>query len=153
MADAISLDQVFSLTNGLATLGWALLLFTPNWHVTRRLLFSLAIPALLCTSYLVVMLAFSGEEGMDFSSLDSVATMFSQREVVLVGWIHYLAFDLMVGLWISSNARKHDIKHLYIVLPLIFTFMLGPIGLLSYLILRSILLKKMAVSNFDQASA
>ncbi len=153
MAEIITLDQVFSLTNGLATLGWALLLFTPNWHVTRKLLFSLLVPALLCAAYLIAMFAFPAEGGMDFSSLDSVAAMFSQREVVLVGWIHYLAFDLMVGLWISSNARKHDIKHIYIVLPLIFTFLLGPIGLLAYLILRSVLLKKMAVSNFDLGSA
>ncbi|MEQ9300696.1 MAG: ABA4-like family protein [Cyclobacteriaceae bacterium] len=149
MVDIITPDQVFGMTNGLATLGWALLLFTPNWHITRKLLFTLLIPTLLCAAYLIAMLSFPSQSGMDFSSLDSVAGMFSQREVVLVGWIHYLAFDLMVGLWINFNARKHGIKHLYIVLPLIFTFMLGPIGLLAYLILRSILLKKVTASNFD----
>lgn len=145
-------DQVFDLTNGLATLGWALLLFTPNWHFTRKLLYSLLLPGLLCLAYLVGMLAYPSEGGMDFSSLNSVAIMFAQREVVLIGWIHYLAFDLMVGLWISSNAQKHGIKHIYIVLPLIFTFMLGPIGLLAYLILRSILLRDLSASNFDLGS-
>jgi hypothetical protein len=149
MEDVMTPDQIFSLTNGLATLGWALLLFTPNWHVTRKLLFSLLIPALLCFAYLIGMLVFPSEVGMDFSSLNSVTAIFSQREVVLIGWIHYLAFDLMVGLWISANARKYEIRHIYIVLPLIFTFMLGPIGLLSYLILRSILLRKVSSINFD----
>lgn len=149
MADAMTPDQVFSLTNGLAALGWALLLFTPNWHLTRKLLFSLLVPALLCAAYLIAMLSYPSEGGMDFSSLNSVAAMFAQREVLLIGWIHYLAFDLMVGLWISSNARKHGIKHIYIVLPLIFTFMLGPTGLLAYLILRSILLRSLTAANFD----
>ena len=141
-------DQVFSLTNGLATLGWALLLFTPNWHVTRKVLFSLLIPALLCLAYLIAMLSFPTQSGMDFSTLDSVANMFSQREVVLVGWIHYLAFDLFVGLWISNNATRHGIRHLYIVVPMILTFMLGPIGLLTYLILRTVLLKDLSPANF-----
>ena len=142
-------DQVFSLSNGLATIGWALLLFTPNWHVTRKLLFSLLIPGLLCLVYLFAVLSFPGVSGMDFSALDSLATMFSQREVVLIGWIHYLAFDLFVGLWISANARKHGIKHLYIVVPLIFTFVLGPIGLIAYLVLRGIVQRDLSASNFD----
>ncbi len=142
-------DQVFSLTNGLATIGWALLLFTPNWHVTRKVLFSLLIPGLLCLAYLFAVLSYPGVSGMDFSTLDSVATMFNQREMVLIGWIHYLAFDLFVGLWICANARKHGIKHLYIVVPLIFTFMLGPIGLIAYLVLRGIVQRDLSVSNFD----
>ncbi|MEM8894382.1 MAG: ABA4-like family protein [Bacteroidota bacterium] len=149
----MTLDQIFSLTNGLATVGWALLLFTPTWHVTRKVAFSLLIPALLCLAYLLAMIAFPSESGIDFSSLESVVAMFAQREVVLVGWIHYLAFDLFVGLWISSNARQHGIKHLYIVIPLVFTFMLGPIGLLVYLVLRAILLKDLSTSNFQQDSA
>ena len=88
---------------------------------------------------------------MDFTSLSSVTAMFAQREVVLIGWIHGLAFDLMIGLWISANARQHGIRHVYIILPLVLTFMLGPVGLLTYLILRSALLKSVLTSNFDLA--
>ena len=146
-------DLFFNMANGLATLGWALLLFTPHWHVTRKLLYSLLLPAILCLAYLVGMLIYPADGGMDFSSLSSVTSMFAQPGVVLIGWIHYLAFDLMVGLWISSNARQHGIRHVYLILPLILTFMLGPIGLLTYLLLRSILLRSLDTSNFDQVSA
>ena len=37
--------------------------------------------------------------GSDMPSPDIVVEMFSEREVILIGWLHYLAFDLFVGRW------------------------------------------------------
>jgi len=55
---------------------------------------------------------------------------------VLAGWVHYLAFDLMVGVFIVSNAAHYNIAH-WILLPCLFlTLMFGPAGLLLYFVLR-----------------
>ena len=55
-----------------------------------------------------------------------------------IGWIHYLAFDLFVGTWISRNADAHKISRWFQIPILFFTLMAGPIGLLLYHLLRQL---------------
>jgi hypothetical protein len=74
-------------------------------------------------------------------SLDGVVALFQSRGMVVAGWLHYLAFDLFVGIWITLDARVHNFRHWWIVPSLLLTFMLGPAGLLTYYLLRSALLK------------
>ena len=64
--------------------------------------------------------------------------------VMLAGWIHYLAFDLIVGSVVMRNAHEHDIAHGWVVVPILFCFMLGPIGLLLYWIIRTVKTRKLA---------
>ena len=59
-----------------------------------------------------------------------------------MGWIHYLAFDLMVGWFIVNDAQKHEINRFLTIPCLLLSFMLGPTGLLLYLILRLMLRKQ-----------
>jgi ABC-type antimicrobial peptide transport system permease subunit len=54
----------------------------------------------------------------------------------------------MAGLFIASNAAKHGIKHAFIIPCLILTFMLGPVGLLLYLIIRWAITKNWWAENF-----
>ena len=52
------------------------------------------------------------------------------------GWVHYLAFDLFVGCWEMQDSHKHQIPHAVVVPCLLFTFLLGPVGLVGYLLVR-----------------
>jgi hypothetical protein len=57
--------------------------------------------------------------------------------VALVAWIHILAFDQLVGLFIYRDNMHH--RYVPIVaqsIILFFTFMLGPIGFLAYFLVR-----------------
>ena len=56
-------------------------------------------------------------------------------ESAAAGWLHYLAFDFWVGSWIIRHSKKHKIKHYLVILPLLATFMLGPVGILFYSII------------------
>ena len=51
---------------------------------------------------------------------------------VAAGWLHYLAFDFWVGCWMLKDSQKKGIRHIFIILPMLFTFMLGPTGILIY---------------------
>jgi len=85
----------------------------------------------------MVTLTFQADDFAQFSTLTGLMSLFQSEQAVLVGWIHYLAFDLMVGLYILDNGQKHQIKHGYLVPCFLFTFFFGPTGLLLYRILRS----------------
>ena len=86
--------------------------------------------------YIVQSVGVSGM--MDFGSLKSVMTLFTEENAVLAGWIHYLAFDLLIGMWILDQNKELKINQLAIAPCLFLTFMLGPIGFLLFMIIKTI---------------
>ena len=98
-----------------------------------------AIGVLLALGYLVGFLASLGSgNGLagDYT-LHGIAGFFADPRLALVGWIHYLAFDLWVGAWEVEAAERAGMPHLLVIPPLLLTFLLGPIGLLLFLLLRT----------------
>lgn len=131
-------DQVFSVVNMMAMLMWILLIFVPKWKVTSFLIKYKLIPILLSVVYLIyISISFAGGTAFDFSSLQSVMELFTMQDAVLAGWVHYLAFDLLIGIWIVEQNRSLQLHHLLIVPCLILTFMLGPVGFLLFSLIKS----------------
>jgi hypothetical protein len=129
-------EYVFSAANTLALVGWLLLVFLPRWRWTQKAILSGFFPLLLSIAYLVLILRFFGKAEGGFDSLANVMKLFSNEWVVLTGWIHYLAFDLLVGVWEVKDAQGKQISHWLVIPCLVLTFLLGPIGFLLYAILR-----------------
>ena len=99
-------DTIFSLSGMLALAGWLSLLASPFVPRLADRIAGLAVPALLAVAYTGLVLAFWSSAKGGFDSLDNVAALFQTRELLLAGWIHYLAFDLFVGAWIVRAARQ-----------------------------------------------
>lgn len=131
----MSPDSVFALSNGLALLSWLALIVSPAsapW--TRRVWFisGRAVPLLLSLGYLLMFaLHWRGEGG--FGSPAEVRALFDVPGLLVAGWMHYLAFDLFVGAWMAERAQRIGLPHLATVPLLILTFMLGPVGFLSFM--------------------
>jgi hypothetical protein len=132
----MTLDRLFVICQWWALAGWLLLAFLPRWRWTERLVFSAAIPLALAAVYLVLVAFYFGRAEGNFSTLDGVVLLFSNKPVVLAGWIHYLVFDLFIGAWETRDAQRQGISHLVVVPCLFFTLMLGPVGLLCYFAVR-----------------
>jgi len=135
-------DKIFSIANTIALLSWVLLIFVPRWVGTRKLILSGAIPLLLAVAYFFLIVLFFGKADGGFDSLANVMKLFTNEWAVLAGWIHYLAFDLFVGIWEVKDSQSRNISHLFVIPCLILTFLLGPIGFLLYSILRFFLSKE-----------
>lgn len=126
--------------------GWLLLIFFPRNKIAR-LISGLVLPIALSIFYLILIASnIRGAEG-GFGSLADVATLFQKQELLLAGWIHYLAFDLFIGAWETRDAQRHEIPHLVVLPCLVMTFMLGPIGLLFYLAIRTAKTKALSLEN------
>ena len=136
-------DTLFEIVNAIAFFSWIVLIVFPFKVWTSKYLIGVII-SLFCLIYGALILS-SFEPGLmeDFSSLDGLKSLFSNKMALLAGWIHYLAFDLLAGLYIINNAKKLKIGRYWIIIPLIFTFIMGPIGFLLYLIVRSIYSKRL----------
>lgn len=135
--------DVFSIANMTAMPMWLLMIILPKWKVTRFLIDYKIIPILLSVIYAIyIFQSILGGGGLDFGSLESVMDLFTNEDALLAGWVHYLAFDLLIGMWILDQNKTLKI-HSLIIAPCLFgTFMLGPIGFLLFIIIKVFKIKK-----------
>ena len=132
----------------LVMLTWLLMACLPRWKWTPTL--TLVTPIFHSVIYAgaifsIIFFPADGASGsLDFGSLEAVVTAFQDPNSVFAGWTHYIVFDALVGrmMLLDSLKRGASIKfHVLAMIPcLFFTLMLGPVGFLSYMGLRSIFL-------------
>jgi Domain of unknown function (DUF4281) len=131
-------DTLFQIANPIPLIGWALLALSPLFPRLADIVAGLIIPLIMAVLYTALALVhFPGSQG-DFMSLTGVATLFTNPYNLLAGWVHYLAFDLLIGAWITRTARAERIPHLFVLPCLFLTLMFGPAGFLLFSALRGI---------------
>ncbi len=135
-------DLIFTITNNYALLMWLILALAPRRAPIMTGIFYGGV-GLLAGAYAVIVIPMmtglidGGSGGIpDFSTLAGVQQLLSSPGGATIGWIHYLAFDLFVGLWVARNADKYGFARWLQVPILFFVLMLGPLGLVLYLLLR-----------------
>lgn len=132
--------SLFSIAGKLAMLGWLGLVIALFVRPVRPLALDAAqfvIPAILAAGY--VLLIWGGRDGFaegGFGSITEVRALFANDSALAAGWLHYLAFDLFIGAWISRDGLRQGVPALLILPCLPLTFLFGPTGLLLYLVLR-----------------
>jgi len=136
----MSPDLIFTVANNGILIFWLLLIVAPRWRGTQLAVHSIAIPLVLGPAYLWlftrVWLGGEGAPGTSYFTLPGVMALFDSPAGAVMGWIHYLVFDLFVGAWEARDAARRGIPHWMVVPCLIVTLMAGPIGLALYLVLR-----------------
>jgi hypothetical protein len=128
-------EYIFKATSMLAALQWLLLILFQKSKLNRWLMDHAAVPLLLTVIYCFYIAGFFSIQGGGFGSIVQVRTLFSNDNLLLAGWVHYLAFDLLVGFAIIRSAREKKLSNLVVIPCLILTFMFGPAGYLLYKII------------------
>jgi hypothetical protein len=138
------MDQLFAICNAFALVGWLLLIAAPRWQWTARLVLSGWWSVALAVVYTALAVAYLPQAEGGFGSIPAVRSLFAHDAVLTAGWVHYLAFDLFVGAVEVKQAQRDGIGHFIMIPILIATFMLGPIGLLAFFVVRSIRQRRVA---------
>lgn len=129
------IDNLFTAASSLAMFGWVCLLMAHRRSWANFWLSGCLIPAILTSAYAIV-LALSWRPGRGgFGSLDAVQVLFSDRGILLAGWIHYLAFDLLIGAWQARRATSSGQSRVLLFPCLLLTFLVGPVGWFLYVML------------------
>ena len=125
---------LFNLCNTTILLVWILILFFPRVKISKELIRFPWVPLGISFFYTYFLIISGGLAEADFSSLDGIVSLFKKAtpESAAAGWLHYLAFDFWVATWIIRHSQKNMIKHIFIIAPLLCTFMLGTVGILTY---------------------
>jgi len=137
----MSYDFLLNVVNTSVLPAWLMLILLPNWKGTTALVHSMLYPLFLGGLYIIcfgfVIFVGHGAEGGGFTSIEGIRALFSSDAGIVIGWAHFLVFDLFVGAWEARDAKRRGFSHWLLIPCLFFTFMAGPVGLVLYLVLRA----------------
>jgi hypothetical protein len=142
------IEQIFQYCTWLALLGWIILILALFFRLPHKIVTWSIIPILLSVVYAYLIIVFFGDAEGGFDSLEELSLLFQNKHALLAGWIHYLAFDLWLGYWQLRDSKEKGVNRWFLLPCFFFTLMYGPVGLLLYLIIRSISTKKLVHENF-----
>ena len=121
---------------------WFILIFFPQSHICRFFVTSI-FPIFLLSGVYAFILYKSYLIGYDFDGnfllylgLDELSRLFEDNLYVMIFWTHFIAINLFLGGWIVKDSQKFSINKTFLIIPLVTTYLIGPLGLFIYWIVR-----------------
>ena len=82
-----------------------------------------------------------------YLNISNLSNLFSNETFLILFWIHFISINLFTGGWIVKDSQKFGINKIILFLPLIITYLIGPLGLLIYWLIRIFYAK--SISLYD----
>ena len=121
---------------------WFILIIFPQSHLSRIFVTSI-FPFLILSGVYIFILYKSYSTGYDFNGnftlylgLTELSRLFEDHLYLMIFWTHFIAISLFIGGWIVKDSQKFSINKILLAIPLIITYLIGPIGLFLYWIIR-----------------
>ena len=121
---------------------WLILIFFPQSNLCRYFVTSI-FPILLLSGAYIFMLYKSYLGSYEFLSnfdlylnISYLSNLFSNENFLIIFWIHFVSINLFTGGWIVKDSQKFGISKIILFLPLVITYLIGPLGILIYWIIR-----------------
>ena len=121
---------------------WLILIFFPSSNLSRFFATSI-FPILLLSGTYIFLLYKSFLNSYDFVSnfelylnFSNLSNLFSNNFFLMLFWIHFVAINLFVGGWIVRDSQKFGINRILVGFPLVITYLIGPLGVFIYWLIR-----------------
>ena len=121
---------------------WLILVFFPQSYLCRFFVTSIFPIFVLSGTYIFVIYKsylgsydFFGNFNL-YLGLGNLSELFSDNLYLMFFWIHFIAINLFTGGWIVKDAQKFTINRILLTIPLIITYLVGPLGLFVYWLIR-----------------
>ncbi len=134
------MPKLFELMNLTVAPFWLLMILAPRWRWTERIQRSLVGVLAPAAIYVALVLPRVAEilPVVARPDLATVAALLGTPAGTTIAWAHFLAFDLYVGRFVYLDGRARGLSSWVLSPLLVLTLMLGPLGLLSYLMVRTL---------------
>ena len=130
---------------------WLILIFFPQSNLSKYFVTSI-FPFLLLSGAYVFVLYKSYINVYDFDSnfelylsISNLSNLFSNDLFLMLFWIHFIAINLFVGGWIVKDSQKFMINKILVGIPLIITYLIGPLGIFIYWLIRIFFAKSISL--------
>ena len=130
---------------------WFIIIVFPQSHLSRIFVTSI-FPFLLISGVYVFVLYKSYLIGFDFINnfslylgLSELSRLFEDHLYIMIFWTHFIAINLFIGGWIVKDAQKFSVNKVLLALPLVLTYLTGPIGIILYWIIKIFYAKRISL--------
>ena len=130
---------------------WFTLVFFPQSRISKVFITSIFPIFILSLAY-VYLLYMSFIDGYDFLQnfklylgLNEISNLFENQSYLILFWIHFLSINLFCGGWIVKDSQLFNMNKILVSIPLIITYLIGPIGLVFYWIIRIFYAKRISL--------
>ena len=130
---------------------WLILIVFPQSHLSRIFVTSI-FPFFILSGVYIFILYKSYLIGYDFDGnfslylgLSELSRLFEDHLYIMIFWTHFIAINLFIGGWIVKDSQKFSINKVLMAVPLIMTYLIGPIGLFLYWIIRIFYAKRISL--------
>jgi hypothetical protein len=130
---------------------WLILIFFPQSNLSKYFVTSVFPIILLGGTYIFVLYK-SYLNSYDFVSnfelylsISNLSTLFSNELFLMLFWIHFISINLFVGGWIVKDSQKFSINKILVGIPLIVTYLIGPLGIFFYWLIRIFFAKSISL--------
>ena len=130
---------------------WFILIVFPQSHLSRIFVTSIFPFFILGGAYIFILYK-SYLIGYDFDGnftlylgLSELSRLFEDHLYIMIFWTHFIAINLFIGGWIVKDSQKFSINKVLMAIPLIVTYLIGPIGLFLYWIIRIFYAKRISL--------
>ena len=143
-----SISMIYIWLNFAVLPFWFMLLFFPQSKICKIFvtsIFPLFILAII-DLYLIFEIYKNGFNFLDifelYKGIENLTSLFSDKNYIIIFWIHFLAINLFCGSWIVRDYIKINMPKFLAFIPIVLTYFLGPIGLFVYWFIRIFFSKK-----------
>ena len=130
---------------------WFILIVFPQSHLSKIFVTSI-FPIFILSGVYIFILYKSYLIGYDFDGnfalylgLNELSRLFEDHLYLMIFWTHFIAINLFIGGWIVKDSEKFLINKVLLALPLILTYLIGPLGLFLYWIIRIFYAKRISL--------
>tara|TARA_B100000780_G_C20804836_1_gene319690 strand:- start:112 stop:582 length:471 start_codon:yes stop_codon:yes gene_type:complete len=143
----LTFENIYLFANWGVVPFWLLLVFIPNHAITKIFCHSIIVPLLLTIAYVFVarqiILEGSILKGFNlYLGLDGLNEIYSNESLRLVFWLHFLAISLFIGSWIARDCQRYMVPKILSIPCIIITYFAGPVGIVTYWLIRIIYAKR-----------
>ena len=121
---------------------WLILIFFPSSNINKFFVTSI-LPILLLSGAYIFALYKSYLNTYDFIgnfelylSISNLSNLFSNNLFLILFWIHFVSINLFVGGWRVKDSKKLVMNKILVAFPLIITYLIGPLGVFIYWLIR-----------------
>ena len=121
---------------------WLILIFFPSSNINKFFVTSILQILLLGGAYIFALYKsylntydFFGNFEL-YLSISNLSNLFSNNLFLILFWIHFVSINLFVGGWMVRDSQKLLINKILVSFPLIITYLIGPLGVFIYWLIR-----------------
>ena len=121
---------------------WLILIFFPQSHLCKYFVTSIFPISLLGGAYIFMLYQsyidlYNFEKNFTlYLGIAELSELFSDTTFLMMFWIHFVAINLFVGGWILKDSQKFGVNRYLLGVPLIITYLIGPLGIFIYWLIR-----------------